>query len=294
MTTSSPPIAVAAVRPAPARPRGALAEIAAHRDLLFLLAARDVRIRYKETVMGFAWALLLPLLVLASGVVIQFALTRVSGAPLDATRIAGVLVKSVPWSFFATAVGFATASVLTSASLVAKVWFPREVLPLASVAAQSVDLAVAAVAMTAGLAALGVGGHAASFWAVPLVGLLLALTAGLGLLFACANVFFRDVKYLVQVFLTYGIFFTPVFFDASVLGPRVTPWFMLNPVAPILEGLRLAIVGGHDLLVPLRLADGTLAWTPAYLAWSVVAAVGSIVAGLVAFHRSQDLFAELL
>ena len=279
---------------APAPEPGALRSLVAHRDLLWLLAARDVRIRYKETAMGFAWALVLPLLVLASGVVVQFALARATGRPVASTAVASLLVKAVPWAFFASALGFAANSVLANAALVTKVRFPREILPVAAVLAQATDLGVATVATVPVLALLGTPLHATAWWALPLLATLLALVTGLAMLLAVASAFFRDVKYLVQVALTYGIFFTPVFFDSSVLGPRLTFAAMCNPVSPLLEGLRLAVVRGHDLLAPLVLADGTLAWTPWYLAWSVAVAAVTIAAGLATFRRSEDLFAELL
>lgn len=269
-------------------------EIAAHRDLLYYLTRRDIRIRYKETVMGFGWALLLPILVLMSGIIVQLAMARFAGTALDPLRIAGVVVKAVPWAFFVSAIGFSTATLLANVNLVGKVYFPREVLPIAAVLAQTVDLAVAGVVTAVALPFFGVRPTMTALWVPVLIGTLLAVTIGLGLLLSCANAFFRDVKYLVQVFLTYGIFFTPVFFDASILGRNGASLLMANPVAPVLEGMRLAVVSGHNLAVPLHLADGTLVWSPLYLAWSAGFGAVAILAGVYAFRRSQYLFAELL
>jgi ABC-type polysaccharide/polyol phosphate export permease len=113
---------------------------------------------------------------------------------------------------------------------------------------------------------------------------------------ACANLFFRDVKYLVQVVLTFGIFFTPVLFDNVAFGARGARLLMLNPLAPLFEGLRLSVMRGHNLLEPytqtMRGVD-VVAWEPWYLLYSLVWAFGSLALGLVLFQRTQDLFAEL-
>jgi ABC-type polysaccharide/polyol phosphate export permease len=129
----------------------------------------------------------------------------------------------------------------------------------------------------------------------PLALLLFTLTAALCLFLSCSNLFFRDVKYIVQVLLTFGIFFTPVLFDAPMLGERFAPLVMLNPLAPILEGLRLAIAEGHNLLVPLRTFEGgrlVELWSPLYLAWSTGIAIVGLVLSITMFRRLQSLFAE--
>ena len=132
---------------------------------------------------------------------------------------------------------------------------------------------------------------------VPVLALLLVLfTTAVGVFLSCANLFFRDVKYIVQVLLTFGIFFTPVLFDASMVGPSGSRLVMLNPLSPLLEGLRLCVVHGHNLIEPLILvgANGQaiLAWTPWYLGYGLVWSVGGLLAALLLFHRLEFLFAE--
>jgi ABC-type polysaccharide/polyol phosphate export permease len=116
--------------------------------------------------------------------------------------------------------------------------------------------------------------------------LLVLLTVGVVLLLSCANVFFRDVRHLVQLLLTFGIFFTPVFFDAGMFGPRGARLLMLNPLAPILEGMRLVVTQRHDLR---RAVDG---WHPWHLAYAAVCAVAMLAVGALTFHRAQRRFAE--
>lgn len=267
-------------------------ELIGHRELLMQLTRRDMRIRYKQAVMGIGWAIVMPLVVVLSGWVLRLAFSRLAGAPLDGSVMAGIAVKSVGWAFFIGALGFGTTSITSNLALVTKVYFPRAVLPLASVFTQIADGAIAAAALIVVLPLLGVGASAQVLWIVPLGAILLAVTTAVSLLFSCANVFFRDARHLVQLILSFGIFFTPVFFDASAFGGERTWLVMLNPLAPVLEGLRLAVVAGHDLAEPLRLADGTLAWSPAFLAYAGLTSLLLLLASAVVFHRAESRFAE--
>ncbi len=120
-------------------------------------------------------------------------------------------------------------------------------------------------------------------------------TAGLALLVSCANLFFRDVKYVVQVLLMFGIFFTPVFFEPEMFGALGARALMVNPLAPLLEGLRLSVVMDHNLLDTLVVQGRhgvVLAWSPWYLVYSAACAIGVFLAGLLLFHRGESKFAE--
>lgn len=272
-------------------------ELWTYRGLLFELMRRDIRVRYKQAIMGFAWALLVPMLVVLAGGLVRVAMAYVGGRTPDPQEVAGMAMKALPWSFFAGALGFGTASLTGNASLVTKIYFPREVLPLAAVLAQGFDSLIGLGALLIASALLGVQFGAALWWAPVLVACLLLLTAGVTLLAGCANLFFRDVKYLVQVFVTFGIFFTPVFFEPEMFGPLGARLMMLNPLAPILEGLRLALVYDHDLLQPLvvHAKHGTvLAWSPYHLLYSAGWAVVTFIGGLLVFHRTEPKFAEFV
>jgi lipopolysaccharide transport system permease protein len=271
-------------------------DLSQYRNLLYRLTRRDVSIRYKQAVMGFGWALFVPVLIVVSGFLVRLAMAYVSGTSVETSSVAGIAVKAVPWGFFIGAIGFATTSLTSNMNLVSKIYFPREVLPLASVLATGFDSVIGALALALVLPFLGVQLSFAALWLVPLALLLLIFTAASSLFLSCANLFFRDVKYIVQVLLTFGIFFTPVFFDASMFGPTGTQIAMLNPLAPLLEGFRLSVVHGHDLLVPLieTTAGGAevLAWTPWYLAYSAAWSFVGLVGSALLFHRSEFIFAE--
>ena len=274
---------------------GSLREIAERRDLLVQLATRDVRIRYKQAVMGFAWAILMPLLIVGAGTLLRIAVVAMTGAKLDRAEIGSIVLKAFPWAFFAGALQFGVQSITSNITLVTKIYFPRAILPIAVVGAHLFDLAVGAAVLLAVLPFLGAQLTAALLWVPVLVALLLVLTAGLCTVLACANLFFRDVKYIVQVLITFGIFFTPVLFDAVQFGARGARVLMLNPLAPIFEGLRLSVLHGHNLLQPLTVTlrgAPVTAWEPWYLLYAFAWAGGSLALGLVLFQRTQDLFAE--
>jgi ABC-type polysaccharide/polyol phosphate export permease len=268
-----------------------------YRDLLVQLTLRDIKIRYKQSVMGFAWAVLMPLLIVLAGIVVRVAMSYLSGSELETDALTGIAVKSLPWAFFVGAVGFANSSLVSNTNMVTKVYFPREVLPLSATLAQAFDTLVAAAALLVVLPFLGVGPSPALLWVAPIAVMLFAQTAAAALVLSCANLFFRDVKYLVQVLITFGIFLTPVFFEPTMFPPEGALALMLNPLSPLLEGLRLAVVEGHLLTQPLLVdapgaGEAVLAWAPWYLAYAAVWAVGGLIVAALAFHRLEHLFAE--
>jgi lipopolysaccharide transport system permease protein len=269
-----------------------------YRDLLYQITLRDIRIRYKQAVMGFGWALMMPALIVLAGVLIRVAMATFAGKTLQATDIASVTVKAIPWSFFVGAIGFAAASLLSNISLVTKVYLPREVFPVAATIAQAVDTSISTVVAAVVLLFVGVPLSWTMLW-VPLIAVLLFFfTAAVGVFLSCANLFFRDVKYLVQVLLTFGIFFTPVLFDASMFGPKGAGLVMLNPISAYLEGLRLCVVQHHNLIEPLTVvaANGQafLAWSPWYLVYAFVWSIGGFLAASLYFHRLEFVFAEFI
>lgn len=263
------------------------------RELLFELTLRDIRIRYKQAAMGVFWAILTPLVLFLSGWILRLAFGRLSGEVPNDVVMAGIAVKSLAWAFFVGALAFGTASITANLSLVTKTYFPREILPLASVLTQLVDAAIGTLALAIALPFFGVHLSAGFLWALPLILALVMITTGAVLLGSCANVFFRDAKHLVQLVLSFGIFFTPVFFSASNFGEHGARLVMLNPLSPVLEGLRLALVEGHNLLQPLASAGGGApVWAPWYLGYAGAWAIGLLTVSAVAFHRAEQVFAE--
>jgi lipopolysaccharide transport system permease protein len=275
--------------------KGASIEVWQHRELLEQLTKRDIKLRYKQAAMGFAWAIFMPCLIVLSGLIIRFAMAQISGQALHAKDVANIAVKGVGWAFFVGALGFATASLIGNSNLVTKIYFPREVLPLSSVAAQGFDTSIGLLTLVVILPFLGVRLHTSFVWIPLLLFLLVTFTTGVSMFLSCANLFFRDVKYIVQVVLMFGIFFTPIFFEPAMLGPRGAMLAIINPLTGILEGLRLAVVDGRDLLHPIMgMVKGVERefWNPWELVYSAVCAVSILLGSTLMFRRLQPLFAE--
>ena len=275
--------------------REATTDVLEHRDLLQQLTLRDIKLRYKQAVMGLAWAVFMPVLIVFSGLIIRYAMSQMSGQHLVAIEVANIALKGLGWAFFVGAIGFATASLIGNMNLVTKIYFPREVLPLSTIGAQMFDSGLGVVVLAVILPFLGVRLHPSTLWAPFLFLLLILFTTAAGLALSCANLFFRDVKYIVQVVLMFGIFFTPVFFEPSMLGARGAFLVMLNPLTGILEGLRLSVIAGHNLFEPLyTVVKGVSVpeWQPWELWYSAVWSIGGLIGAGTLFRRVQPLFAE--
>ena len=222
--------------------RAELKELYKFRQLLVMIAARDIKVRYKQSVMGFFWAVLMPALIVASGVLVRYGYAIASHKPLNVVDLISVATKSVPWAFLVSAIKFSSQSLIGNQNLVTRVYFPKEIFPIASVLSQLFDLLIASSVLVTLLVIVRFSLNAQVFWVVPLLGITIILAVGIGLLVSAGSLFFRDVKYIVEVFLTFAIFFTPVFYDVKMLGQRGW-WLLLNPMAPILEGFSSIVRG---------------------------------------------------
>lgn len=274
----------------------AVRELWQFRELLGAFTSRNIRIRYKQAVMGFGWAVFMPILIVLSGALIRYVMARMAGGRVAGADIAAIALKGVAWAFFVGSINSAVTIISSSYNLVTKIYFPRAVMPLSAALAQGFDTVIGFAALAIALPFLGVTAHWSLLWVPLLLLLLAAITAAATLFLSCANVFFRDVKYIVQVLLTFGIFFTPVFYEPAMMGIRGARFMALNPLTPILEGLRLSVVTGHNLAVPLTTmtAGGQpiVAWSPLWLWYGAAWAVGGLVLSTIIFQRGQSAFAE--
>lgn len=256
-----------------------LRELHKYRELLYMIAYRDIKVRYKQSIMGFMWAILMPILIVIAGVVVRSAYALASHVPLQTSDIASVAVKSLPWAFLVSSVRFGCNSLIASnQNLVTKIYFPREIFPLAAVIASLFDFLVAAGALAIFLLVIGVGWSYYLVW-IPLLLLnMVVLASGIAMVVSAASLFFRDVKYIVEVLVTFGIFFTPVFYDVRMFGDKAK-WLLLNPAAPILEGLSNCIA---------RQQPPDLPWLAYSFSFSFVALFG----GYIFFKHLEPAFAE--
>jgi lipopolysaccharide transport system permease protein len=246
------------------------------RELLFQMTYRDLLLRYKQTVMGFGWAIFMPLVNTAMFSVI---FTRVApldtGIPYPLYAYSGLLA----WNFFASSLRFAVGSLTSNANLVTKIYFPREIFPISAVTVTLVDSVVGSLV----LVALMIHYHVAVTPALLLLPAVLAVeiifTCAVALLLSMANLFYRDVKYLFEIVITLWMFATSVVYPIELIGGRIGQLLRLNPMVPIIDAFRAVLVRGvaPDPLPFLAVAAG-----------SIVA----LVAAWVVFHRAEFQFAE--
>jgi ABC-type polysaccharide/polyol phosphate export permease len=228
--------------------------------------------------MGFMWAILMPLLIVLVGVLVRYAYALSSNMPLQTADIASVAIRSVPWAFTVSAIRMATNCLISNPSLVTKIYFPKEIFPLAAVAACLFDLVIASVPLAILVAVGGAQATMQLLWLPVLLLVLLSIVSGVYFFVSAASLFLRDVKYLVEVALTFGIFVTPVFFNAAMFG-KYGVLMMANPVAPVLEGLEATVLRGEapDLF---------------WLGYSAVFGLASTLLGFAFFKRLEPSFAE--
>jgi lipopolysaccharide transport system permease protein len=256
----------------------ALKEIYLYRDLMFMLTWRDLKVRYKQATMGFLWAIFMPMVAVMAGVLIKKAMSVVSGKPLDAHSIVSITVKVLPWTFFISSIRFSVQALVGNSSLVTKIYFPRAVLVLSSILACLFDFGVALIVLLIFLTILKVGVSIYLLWVPILVALLVLFTFGLGLILSSANLFYRDIKYIVEIILMFGIFFTPVFYEAHSFG-KWEPLMLLNPLGSILESVNRVVVL-HQAPDPL------------WISYAIVTSLGMFILGMNVFHKAEPLFAE--
>jgi homopolymeric O-antigen transport system permease protein len=253
-------------------------ELWRYRELLYFLAWRDVKVRYKQTVLGAAWAVLQPLLTMAVFAIFLGRLAHVpsDGLPYPLFSFAGL----VPWTYFATAVMSGASSVVGSQQLISKVYFPRLLVPLAATATPLVDFVISLATLVAMLAWYRVTPGAAVVW-LPLFALLALATAfAVSLWLSALMVAYRDVRYVVPFFMQFWMFATPVAYPASLVPAKWRALYGLNPMTGVVEGFRWALAGGP--------APG-----PIVIA-SAAAVVVLLVSGLYFFRRLEGTFADVI
>lgn len=257
-----------------------LKELYKYRELLYMITYRDIKVRYKQSVMGFLWAILMPILIVMSGVIVRYAYSIVSHAPMKTGDIANVAIKSVPWAFVVASIRSTCYCLSGNRDLVVKIYFPKEIFPMAAVLACLFDFAIAFGALVIILILMKVGWSIYLLWAPVLIATTIILCLGIGMILSAVSLFFRDVKHIVEVLLTFGIFFTPVFYDVQMFGPR-GKLLLLNPVAPLLEGLG-ACMAKH--------ASPDIPW----FIYSLTVGLVTLIGGFVLFKYLEPEFAETI
>jgi lipopolysaccharide transport system permease protein len=259
-----------------------LGDLWLYRELIYFMTWRDLKVRYKQTLLGASWAVLRPFLSMVVFSIFFGGFAKVSsdGVPYPLFSFAGLL----PWELFATALGVASRSLVNNSNMITKVYFPRLILPLSSILAALVDFLIAFVVMM-GLMLYYRWPVSPYFWTLPLFLLLAVITAlGVGLWFSALNVQYRDVGYVTPFLTQFWLFVSPVVYPLSMITNETLRFFMaLNPMTGVIEGFRWALLGASQQQAP-----GSL------ILISSAVAVLLLVSGLFYFHRMERMFADMI
>jgi homopolymeric O-antigen transport system permease protein len=250
-----------------------------YRELLYFLVWREVKVRYKQTVLGVAWAVLQPLMTMAIFTVIfgMFVNVPSDGLPYPLFT----LVALLPWTYFSEAMTRSSVSLVGDAQLIRKVYFPRLIMPLAAVVSPAVDFLLAFILLLAMMAWYGVS----PTWGIImlpgflLLGLLTALAVGLWL--SSLNVRYRDVRHTVPFLIQCWMYASPVAYPVSVVPERWRVLYGLNPMAGVIEGFRWALLGKQSPDVGIMMV-------------SVIAVIALLIGGVIFFKHMEQTFADVI
>jgi len=254
-------------------------EIWLHRELLYFLTWRDVKVRYKQTALGAAWAVLAPFLTMLLFSVVFGHLAHIpsEGVPYPVFSFAAL----VPWTFFSNAMTIGANSLVVNPDLVTKVYFPRVMMPSSAILGGLVDLAIAFVVLVGMTLFYGIIPGPEVVVIAPLVILLVVTTLAVALWLAALNVEYRDVRYVLPFLLQMWFFATPIAYPSSLLSEPWRTLLGLNPVAGVVEGFRWALLGTSPAPGPMLLVSSAVA-------------IVMFLTGLFYFHRVEGRFADVI
>jgi lipopolysaccharide transport system permease protein len=249
------------------------------RELLYFLIWRDVKVRYKQTILGAAWAILQPLLTM---VVFSIFFGKLAGMPSDGVPYPlFAYVALVPWTFFANGLTLSSNSLVSNQTLLRKVYFPRLVIPISAVASGLIDFGIAFVVLLALAARYGVAPTAHMLWLPAFVLLALVTALGVGLWFAALNVLYRDIQYVVPFLVQVWLYATPIVYPSSLVPERWRTLYAINPMVGVVEGFRWALLG-------------TGAGPGPMIVVSSLAALATLIGGLFFFRRMEKSFSDVV
>jgi lipopolysaccharide transport system permease protein len=254
-------------------------ELWEYRELLFFFAWRDIKVRYRQTVMGALWAIIQPFLTM---VIFSLFFGRLANIPSDGLPYPIFSYAAlVPWTFFANALAQASKSLVSSANMVKKIYFPRLALPIATVLAGVIDFVLAFIVLLGMMLFYGLVPTVNIIW-LPLFLLLALVTSlGVGLWFSAMNVQFRDVQFTIPFLIQAWLFMTPIAYPSSMLSEPWRTVYGLNPMAGVVDGFRWALLGSGTAPGPMMIVSGIVALT-------------LFISGAFYFRRMEQSFADVL
>lgn len=283
MTAPSPLVTapVLYVRIAPSRgwALGKLKELWQYRELLYFLVWRDIKVRYKQTILGLFWAILQPVMTM---IVFSIFFGRLAGVPSDGIPYPIFSYAAlVPWTFFTYGLNQGANSLVSSAQMLKKIYFPRLAMPLAAVLSGLVDFGLAFVVLFLLMIGYGVTLTASALWLPAFLLLAVITTVGVCLWLSAMNVQFRDVRYVIPFLTQLWFFITPITYPSSLLDEPWRTLYSLNPMVGVVDGFRWALLGTTTLPTTALLAS-----------WS--AALLLLVSGIYYFNRMEKSFADVV
>ena len=256
-----------------------LGELWEYRELLYFLTWRDIKVRYKQTVLGATWAIIQPLFTMVVFSLFFGKLAKIpsDGIPYPIFSYAAL----VPWTFFANGLSQSSNSLVGSANLIKKVYFPRLVVPVSSVISGAVDFVLAFMVLLVMILFYGIIPTINVIW-LPFLLLLAFVTAlGVGLWMSALNVEFRDVRYIVPFLTQFWLFATPIAYPSSLLSEPWRTIYGINPMVGVVEGFRWALLGTKNAPGPIIIV-------------STIAACALLISGAYYFRRMEKTFADVV
>ena len=256
-----------------------LSELWAYRELIYFFIWRDLKVRYKQTVMGVSWAIIQPLFTM---VIFSLFFGRLAGVPSDGVPYPVFSYAAlVPWTFFANALTQASNSLVLNANMVKKVYFPRLTMPIATVFAGVVDFTLAFIVLVGMMLFFGILPTVNVITLPFFLALALATSLGVGLWLSAMNVQFRDVRYIVPFLTQAWLFATPVAYPSSLIPEPWRALYGINPMAGVVEGFRWALLGTDTAPGPMVIV-------------STLVALALLVSGAFYFRRMEKTFADVV
>jgi lipopolysaccharide transport system permease protein len=255
-----------------------------YRDLIYILTWRDIKVRYKQTMLGVIWALIKPAITLGVFVIVFgkiAGLDSKSVTPYPLIVIAGL----IPWQFFSTAFLSASESLISNSNLLTKVYFPRLIIPISAVLTSIVDYLISYSILIAILfyyqktLLFNINIFYLLFFSI----LIFCLSFGIGLFFATLNVKYRDFRYIIPFFVQFGIYITPVGFSTEFIPPNLNDLIYLNPLTSIIDGFRFSLFANSDIN-PFN----------SHLLYSVVFSIVLMIYSIYNFRKFEKTFADII
>jgi lipopolysaccharide transport system permease protein len=251
-----------------------------YRELFYFLAWRDILVRYKQTAIGFLWAILRPLLTMIVLVVVFGKLAKLPSGDVPYPIL--VFAALLPWQFFSSAFTEAGNSLISNSNLLSKVYFPRLVVPTSAVIVSFVDFLISGLILVGLMIWYGYSPDWRMFTLPAFVLLAFATAMGAGLWIAALNVKYRDFRYIIPFVIQFGLYVSPVGFSSAIVPEQWRFWYSINPMVGVIDGFRWAILGG----------DTQIYWEGFILSAALVVLV--LVTGIVYFRKMEKTFADVI